>query len=649
MLPELFSHPGFAITPEAGRSEPKLWVRRLVIWSEPGRVIRDISLRPGLNIIWSPDPGSTDAAMGHGGGKTMFCRFLRFCLGEESFAPEAQRHRIPASFPKGRVGAEVLLEGQVWLVVRSIGERKRDIAVKGESLDNVFEENLASTGIEPLRKAITEAVIGDSAKLIPETVGESGAWEAALAWATRDQECRFDNHLDWRARESDSHSPARRLTPEGILMVVRALIGALSAEEIATQREEDEKSKELGAHRQQLERLEWQFGRTRAALAQVLGSTGEAVAGSPLDILAFKSAASKNYAKLLKLPVKSTTDVDEARRNREIVRDELRRLEAEEKQTSILINEKTANLSRMRSELPEAHARLTREQNPICPICEVPIDKALAEGCRISTATCDLNALQMRINKRREGIRQEEQQIKALKTQALALKKAASEASKRLAPLEKSLALLERAMRDRSNALRVAQRLVEDTERYEALIAEKSRSEGAVLKTSKGLEKTRDTLIAHRAAVAETIYYLSTWFDAVLRELVPGEIRGTARLDGNGLTLKVELGGDRSTAAIESLKVVAFDLAALAMSIEGKGHIPSFLVHDSPREADLGASIYNRIFDFGHRLESSTASPLFQYIITTTTEPPEKFRKDPWLRLTIRGAPAPERLLGVDL
>ena len=59
------------------------------------------------------------------------------------------------------------------------------------------------------------------------------------------------------------------------------------------------------------------------------------------------------------------------------------------------------------------------------------------------------------------------------------------------------------------------------------------------------------------------------------------------------------------------------------MSIEGKGHIPSFLVHDSPREADLGASIYNRIFDFGHRLENSTPAPLFQYIITTTTEPPK--------------------------
>ena len=181
MLPELFSHPGFSITPEAGRSEPKLWVRRLVIWAEPGRVIRDVSLKPGLNIVWSPDPGNTDAAMGHGGGKTMFCRFLRFCLGEESFAPEVQRYRIAASFPKGHVGAEILLEGQVWLVVRSIGERRRDTVMKGESLDNIFEQNPSATGIEPLRKAITDVIIGSSAELMPEAVGKSGAWEAALA------------------------------------------------------------------------------------------------------------------------------------------------------------------------------------------------------------------------------------------------------------------------------------------------------------------------------------------------------------------------------------------------------------------------------------------------------------------------------------
>jgi hypothetical protein len=156
-------------------------------------------------------------------------------------------------------------------------------------------------------------------------------------------------------------------------------------------------------------------------------------------------------------------------------------------------------------------------------------------------------------------------------------------------------------------------------------------------------------LAAHRASVAESIHRLSNWFDGTLQELVPGEIRGTAKLDGNGLTLKVDLGGERSTAAIDSLKVVAFDFAALLMSIEGRTRLPSFLVHDSPREADLGLSIYSRLFDFARKLENYGPAPLFQYIVTTTTEPPLEFRHDPWLRLTVHGGPAAERLLGVDL
>ncbi len=72
-------------------------------------------------------------------------------------------------------------------------------------------------------------------------------------------------------------------------------------------------------------------------------------------------------------------------------------------------------------------------------------------------------------------------------------------------------------------------------------------------------------------------------------------------------------------------------------------------IHDSPREADLGLSIYSRLFDFARKLENYGPAPLFQYILTITTEPPLEFRQDPWLRLTVHGGPAAERLLGVDL
>src|SRR3546814_14292796 len=69
----------------------------------------------------------------------------------------------------------------------------------------------------------------------------------------------------------------------------------------------------------------------------------------------------------------------------------------------------------------------------------------------------------------------------------------------------------------------------------------------------------------------------------------------TTLFRSKGLSLKVQMGGERSTAAIDSLKIVAFDLSALMMTIEGQTRLGGFLLHDSPREADLGRSIYNRL------------------------------------------------------
>src|SRR3546814_2072455 len=93
---------------------------------------------------------------------------------------------------------------------------------------------------------------------------------------------------------------------------------------------------------------------------------------------------------------------------------------------------------------------------------------------------------------------------------------------------------------------------------------------------------------SHRAAASNVIQALSTRFDAVLHEFLPGIGAGEIKLDGKGLSLKVQMGGERSTAAIDYLKIVAFDISALMMTIEGQTRLGGLLLHDSTREADLG-------------------------------------------------------------
>ena len=163
------------------------------------------------------------------------------------------------------------------------------------------------------------------------------------------------------------------------------------------------------------------------------------------------------------------------------------------------------------------------------------------------------------------------------------------------------------------------------------------------------MKAERGLLGAFRDKQARVFGRLSEKFDPIVRRLVGPDAKGRVTLSGNGLEPNINMGGDRRTAAINSLKVLAFDLAVLCLSIEGATRVPAFLIHDSPREADLGLSIYHRLFRLVAEIEGSGDPPQFQYIITTTTRPPEDLAVEPWLRLTLRGSPGTERLMRRDL
>ena len=650
MPPELFPRPPFSITPEAGRTGPKLWVKRVMIWREPNVPLQDIPLRPGFNIVWSPDSQTEDSPIGHGGGKTTFCRLLRFCLGEDTFAPDDLRHRIGEVFPKGYVGAEIILGDRLWVVLRSLGHRRRDVVQEGGSLDDLFSGEHQATGMAPLVDAITQSILRDSPRLIPSSIGPESAWKALLAWISRDQECRFSHVLNWRSSESDSSSPVVNRSGEDKLLVVRAMLRALSINEVAAQKQEELQSKNVTEKKSELDRLKWQLEKVRGNVYMKLRRDGESLSGTPVDVALLRKAATEQLSKALNLPERvSSVDVEEARRERDVAKNEFDRLQGELKLLNGMIEEKQKTRSVIAAELPEAHTRLLNENNPVCPICKVGIDKALAEGCGISTETCDLYSLQMEISRKRELLGTLEKEISSLRQEGPALKAKFANAQSLFAELDASLRKIEQSLDASSKSIREAQKLLEDLDEYEALLAEYDQVQSEASRNQNDLEGTRATIAKQRDASFATILSLSNWFDIVLRELVPGDIKGSAKLDGNGLRLNVELGGYRSTVAIESLKVVAFDLAVLAMSMEKSLYFPGVLIHDSPREADLSEAIYKRLFLFAEKLEKCTSAPLFQYILTTTTAPPQSFQTRRWLCLQVKGAPAEERLLKVDL
>lgn len=656
--PDLLDPQLLTVTPAGGLEGPRLWVRRLVIWKEPGgEKVRDIELRPGLNIVWSPD-GADDAALvgqtnavGHGSGKTLFCRLVRYCLGEDRFATEPQRDRIGTAFLNGIVGAEVVLDGVCWAIVRPLGLRRRHMAVLGGNLDEIAAGEGASTGMEPFVEAIDQQIITTAlAQLVrPQTSG--AIWPIALAWLTRDQECRFDDVLDWRSPTSDSDSPMPASGQEKgpRLEALRSFLMAITPEEQVTRGEVNSLSEQRRVLDQEIGHRRWEIERTQTRLVTGLGLEGQSLPEMPLLIDVMRRSASAGLASASKVPTGGDAELVAAREQRETARNELARLDGERIRIGALIPAEERTLAMIRGELPGLSYSKVEAESPICPICEVPIDRALADGCKLSHKIPDAEACRQRWDQRQADHDAQAKRVEDLRQEQTQILPQIALAKQHFDQSVDHVTNLEKARDARETTWYGARRLQDDVERLAELFEMQEAGIKRLRELGTKLETERERLGAFRDKQARVFGHLSQKFDPIVRRLVGHDAKGRITLTGNGLDLSVDMGGDRRTAAIESLKVLAFDLAAMCVSIEGATRVPSFLLHDSPREADLGLSIYGRLFDIVQELERVGGKPLFQYIVTTTTAPPTEFRERPYLQLKLHGDPPAQRLLGVDL
>jgi hypothetical protein len=655
--PDLIGPQPLTVTPAKGLKGPRLWVRRLAIWKEPGgEKIRDIPLRPGLNIIWSPD-GTDDAtleeqanAIGHGSGKTLFCRLIRYCLGEDRFATESQRDRIGTAFMNGIVGAEVMLDGTCWAIVRPLGARRRHMAVANGSLDEIAAGEGTSTGIEPFVEAVDQSITTAALAELVRPRSEGPVWPVALAWLTRDQECRFDDVLDWRSptSESDSPMPASGQEKGPRLEALRAFLMAITPEEQSTRSEVGKLTEQRRILDQEIGHRRWEIERTQVRLLSVLGLEGQSLPEMPLLIDVMRRSAVERVAAASQVPTGRSTELVAAREQHEAVRREWTRLDGERIRVEALIPAEERALAMIQGELPGLSYSQAEAETPICPVCEVPIDRALAEGCKLSHKIPDAEACRQRWEKRRQDLETQNQTLVNLRQEKTRIFQELALARQQLDQSASRYASIERTRDAREAAWYAARRAQDDVERLAEFIGAQDEAGGNLREIGAKLDAERERLNAFRDKQARVFGQISEKFDPIIRRLVGHNAKGRITL-GNRLDLSVDLGGDRRTAAIESLKIIAFDLAAMCLSIEGTTRIPSFLLHDSPREADLGLSIYGRLFDIVEELEHVGGTPLFQYIVTTTTPPPTEFREPPYLQLKVYGDPPEQRLLRVDL
>ena len=649
---ELLLEPDFKLKVADECLEPRVWVRRLVIWADPTKIIRDIEFRRGLNIVWSPDSASTTTSRkrrrrggGHGAGKTLLCRLLRYCLGEETLANRELETEVRVALREGLVGAELVIDGTFWGVVRPLGiGRKTRVAI-----DTAPEDLLdaAGTGIEPLISAIRGVVIGDGVQDVIAGSQDSRDWLFALAWLSRDQEARYNHLLEWRNTASDSESPATNQLKSTLDDIARLLVGALKADEVACKARLDD----LAQQGARVERENAFYSRTVGELElETLAAAGiEGFEGTAAMMIptAAKTVRDRVEALENEIDADTTEALAPNRAALESLLAEQVRLEAEAERLHALVGVQTANLSQLRGEVTALSAKELEAQlgTTYCPICNVPIDRALAEGCGLAARLPDPDHIANEAQVARNTQHACEQALRDYERQLAGNRRKHRDLQSRIEAQRSQIAQIEsaayEARRKARSLLRAALRTLDAIERVERMTVRRDETKRRLEGLTTEEKQLKETLEAHRLANASTMRRWNALFRHICGEIYGEDIACQLSLTGNGLQAKMPTGG----LAMEALKVVAFDLATMLMSIEGRTKMPALLIHDSPREADLGESLFHGIFTVAADLENIGKKKLapFQYIITTTSAPPVELEDRVVLRLS--SAKPEDRLL----
>lgn len=638
-----------------GRAGPRLWVRRLAIFEDPQTIKRDVSLKPGLNIIWTPDMSSSGSrALAHGSGKTTFCRLLRACLGEPGYATDAQRSRLMARLPNGLFAAEILIDGVCWVAIRPLGLPGGEFVVQAD-----FVEDAIARGHRDGDQASIDAVIVSSffstiAGATPPEVGREHVWDVLRAWLTRDQECRLADVLAWRSSQTQTRSRAQVLGETAKLTMVRLALRALDAEERAAAARERELVAALEEERRRHTYQQQRYAEGLKAVRLALGVSDEVGFEDTIDQKGLVSLAEEALADAMRADLPKPPDVGSIFERLRALNDERDELVGRRQLLEKEVEPKRIEANHLRSEASLGEIDITQGRVRVCQICRVQVDEVLAKGCGISLERCDLPAIRAAIAEKQKKAAELDSEANAAEQEATRIEVLIQQLEPRKQALEAEAKAADAASRAAQAAAKAVQDRVYRARRTLDDVRSLREREAAARSTpaeTTALETVRAQLKLGYSRSRAAIRILEERYQGIMAAWLPEGVQGSIKLDGHGLKVDAEFSGrgEVSTAALDSLKIVAFDLAALHLAVEEKADLPAFLIHDSPREADLDGQLYARLFSLVHQWEREVEAPCFQYIVTTTTAPPSELQGDRYVRLVMSSTPAEQRLFAMDI
>ncbi|MDR3556950.1 MAG: hypothetical protein P4L55_19520 [Syntrophobacteraceae bacterium] len=656
------------------RSEPDVWVNRIVILERitPKPVfIRNIALTCGLNIIWAEDAedgNSEPNITGHSAGKTTFCRLFRYILGERTFGTKGSIELIRKAFPEGYVAAEIHVRGRKWAVRRPFGNGRMSYIEEDATIEELLElggrkANQAlypkEIGLEGLPDELaTGEVVGK---------GESIRWSHVLAWCTRDQESRFQNIHSWRSPRSEAGTPSLGSPKAGPLFIMRAVLGLFLPDELKAEEGLSELEGDRDKVRKEIEekRREPQFRvnhyeeQLRRCLKSVLPDEPD------IDSRHFRSG--NLFTKdLERLTVKARNALHEL----------ISKGERERQTLQTRIDELGAEAKRLKNELDEQEKHFALGDAAGQEFCAglSGADEQLKKIEEIKNSKCILGDIFFRECshiKSRKGILQitEVLDARAMKEAEAARAKLLEKITVQKASLQNEIDLitaekLKALKRREALAAHIPEQqgLKRDLEAsYKELVTwinrrdkpgsyeELDRLKGKLNSVEQNISKIEKQLGAAIRQHNQDLKRLTGIFSKAVRSVLLSEqYGGKVSLENRELDFRITHGPNMSGEAVDTLSVLLADVCSLIYNtVSQKCHLPGFLLHDSPREADLGIGIYKSFIRFVASIQEhfgGAQSCPFQYLITTTTAPPTELRNDKYLKLLLN-ASTPEGLL----
>lgn len=670
--PDLFSLPepeGFGI-PNDG--EPLFWLKELRVLSKmdasADSLIRSVKFRKGLNVVWSPptdsEPTADQRLSGHASGKTTLCRMIRYVLGEQKIGTETFRDAITRKYTEGVVAAEVRLDGETWSVARpfSAWTSAKGWARRGVDLDGLLADPSKASPFQDFKTGMETA----AKKIIPFEQLPDGSsirlWHY-FPWFTRDQEAQFLKLSAWRENtSSEADSPMLKLEQKAFVM--RSIYDPAAADELDLLKRYEQLGLEIEqAQRDEIKLLgacesdkEWlsRFDETRdldvdnelvcSARLDELKAARERADTAPADVAGQRA--------LLELAVRL------AFRELEDAKSVLRQcLDVRRIQYNRLNDlQRAANETVTPPPPPEDRVEAAARLRPNRYFCQVPLIFAREKGCKVideyvAGETKKKEAAEIVHKVAVESVESQMEKIRSLEghirdvrqdveTQQRNYDNALAQRDGYVRRTEREIRASVQAL---TNAVDCIKRYRVDTKKLEDVrqLIENCKNQ------KKDLAARLTNLRNSRAGSAD----VSGYFHHVIRYILGDKVVGRVLADRSSISLECSFNGNKyASAALDAACNVMFDLTVLVMAIQGKSTHPKFLLHDGPRVADLSPAIYHRYFDFAEDLECrAKGNPNFQYIITTTEPPPDRFRAEPYLRLQLDASRAEDRFLKCNL